>query len=269
MRSTADIYRRLIRVQIRAQLQYRVPFMLDLLATTAITTLTFGSLVLILQRFKNIGGWTLSEIALLYCMVETAFGVMDMLFSGFDPPFFGRQVRLGSFDQLLLRPLGITLQVMGSRFIIRRLGRIVQGFLILGAALAWADIRWTAVKIVYLPLVLASMVCFFGGLFIIGSTITFWTLQSIEVVNIFTYGGSEMMSYPMHIYQDWMRRFFTFVVPAIFLNYYPTLFLLDRADPLNLPSFAPFLAPVVGLSVLMVALIFWRFGVRYYQSTGS
>ena len=264
-----DVYRRLIGVQIRSQLQYRIPFMLDLLATTAITTLTFVTLALILQRFENIGGWMLGEVAFLYGMVETAFGAMDLLFSGFDPPFFGRQVRLGTFDQLLLRPVNITLQILGSRFAIRRLGRVAQGFIILAATTALVDVRWTLVKIVYLPVVFVSQVCFFGGLFIIGATITFWTLQSIEVVNIFTYGGSEMMSYPMHIYRDWMRRVFTFVVPAIFLNYYPALFFLDKADPLGLPPFAPFLSPVVGLGVLAIALAFWRFGVRHYQSTGT
>jgi ABC-2 type transport system permease protein len=264
-----DVYRRLIGVQIRSQLQYRIPFLLDLAATTAITSLTFATLALILQRFENIGGWTLGEVAFLYGMVETAFGAMDMLFSGFDPPFFGRQVRLGSFDQLLLRPVNITLQILGSRFVIRRLGRVAQGLVILAATTALADVRWTLAKLAYLPVVLGSQVCFFGGLFIAGATITFWTLQSIEVVNIFTYGGSEMMSYPTHIYRDWMRHFFTFVVPAIFLNYYPALFFLDKADPLGLPPFAPFLAPVVGPSVLAIALVFWRFGVRHYQSTGS
>lgn len=269
MRPTLDLYRRLIATQVRAQLQYPVAFWFELLGTALITTTQFGSLVFVLQRFEGIGGWTLGQVAFLYGMVEVAFGTMDMLFSGFDPPFFGQQVRLGRFDQLLLRPLGITLQVLGSRFEIRRLGRIAQGIVILGAALALTDIRWTPAKILYLPVVIASMVCFFGGLFIIGATITFWTVESIEVINIFTYGGNEMMAYPMHIYQDWMRRFFTYIVPAIFLNYYPALYFLDRPDPFNLPPFAPFLAPLAGASVLAAALVFWRFGIRHYSSTGT
>jgi ABC-2 type transport system permease protein len=269
MRSTLDLYRRLIATQIRAQLQYPVAFCFELLGTAFITILQFGSLALILQRFEGIGGWTLGEVAFLYGIVEAAFGTMDMLFSGFDPPFFGQQVRRGRFDQLLLRPVNITLQVLGSRLEIRRLGRIVQGIVILGAALALTDAHWTLVKIIYLPVVLGSMVSFFGGLFIVGATITFWTVESIEVVNIFTYGGNEMIAYPMHIYRDWMRRFFTFVVPAIFLNYYPALYFLDKPDPFNLPPFAPFLAPVAGLGTLAAALAFWRFGIRHYTSTGT
>ena len=65
-------------------------------------------------------------------------------------------------------------------------------------------------------------------------------LQSIEAVNILTYGGTELMSYPMQIYPCWMQRFFTFVIPFIFLNFYPALYFLDKPDPLHFPAFAPF-----------------------------
>jgi ABC-2 type transport system permease protein len=78
-----------------------------------------------------------------------------------------------------------------------------------------------------------------------------------------------MMYYPMHIYPDLLRRFFTYIVPAIFLNYYPALYILDKPDPLGLPVFAPLLAPVAGFGVLGAALLFWQFGVRHYQGTGT
>jgi ABC-2 type transport system permease protein len=88
-------------------------------------------------------------------------------------------------------------------------------------------------------------------------------------MNILTYGGSYLISHPMHIYPRWLRRLSTYVVPAIFLNYYPALYFLDKPDPLGLPSFAPFLSPLVGALVFGAALSFFRFGVRRYQSTGS
>lgn len=264
-----NLYGRLIAVQVRSQLQYRASFLMDTFTTGFSVLISFLTIALIFQRFNNIGGWSLPEVAFLYGMVEMAFGIMDMLFSGFDPDNFSVQVQRGAFDQLLLRPIDITLQVLGSQFIVRRLGRIAQGAAILFIAVAALNLHWTLAKWLYLPVVLASLVCFFGGLFIIGATSTFWTVERIEAINIFTYGGSEMMSYPMHIYQDWMRRFFTYVVPAIFLNYAPALYLLGKPDPLGLPAFAPFLAPVAGGSVLVAALLFWRFGIRHYQSTGT
>ena len=269
MLTSYNTYRRLISIRIRGQMQYRTAFLFDVLATAFITIVEFGSLALIFQRFENIGGWTLAEVAFLYGIIAISFGTMDMLFSGFDPQFFGQQVRRGSFDQLLLRPVDITVQVFGSEFIMRRLGRIIQGLAIFIFALIMLELQWTAGKVLYLPVVYISQVLFFGGLFIIGATISFWTVESLEAVNIFTYGGNEMMSYPMHIYPKWMVRFFTFIIPAIFLNYYPALFILDKPDPFNMPPIVHFLAPIAGLSVMLVALAFWRYGIRHYQSTGT
>ncbi len=269
VRFNLSIYRRLLDAQIRSQMQYRAAFLLDFTGTAVSISLYFVSLALIMERFGDLAGWRLGEVALLFALGETSFGLMDMLFSGFDPGSFGRRIRRGTFDQLLLRPINLTVQVLGDEFLLRRLGRIVQGLAIFAFALSLADIHWTLGKVIYLPFVVAGQVAFFGGLFITGSTITFWTVESIEVVNIFTYGGNELISYPMHIYPDWLRRFFTYVLPAAFLNYYPALYLLDRPDPFGLPYVMRFAAPVAGLIVLAAALRFWRFGIRHYQSTGT
>jgi ABC-2 type transport system permease protein len=266
---TLGLYRRLISVQIRGQMQYRSSFFMELLGTALITLLEYASLALVFAKFESLKGWTLGQVAFLYAIAEIAFGFMDMIFSGFDPSYFGFQVRRGRFDQLLLRPLNITVQVLGSEFTLRRIGRIVVGIAIYVTALELTPINWTPSKIALTVLVVLSQVAFFGGLFIIGATITFWTVESIEVINIFTYGGSYLISHPMHIFPDTLRRFFTYIMPAIFLNYYPALFILELPDPFNMPAIAPFLAPLAGAWVLALALAFWRFGIRHYQSTGT
>lgn len=263
------LYFRLISVRIRAQMQDRLPFLFELLTAGFSSLISFLILALLLQRFKTIAGWSITDLAFLYGTVDVSFGLMDMVFSGFDPPNFGAHVRLGSLDQMFLRPVSLTLQVFGSEFTLRRIGRILQGGFVLAYALSAGDIVWTAGKVIYLPLVILSLVLFFGGLFIIGATITFWTVESIEAINIFTYGGTEMMTYPMNIYQDWLRRFFTYFLPAIFLNYYPALYFLGKPDPFGMPGFAPFLSPLAGVGVFAAALLFWNYGLRAYQSTGT
>jgi ABC-2 type transport system permease protein len=269
MRHAIDMYRRLIAVRIRSQLQYRVSALLDVVAMAIVTAVEFGALALVFQRFESIAGWTLGEVAFLYAIVTASFGTMDLIFGGFDPDTFGPMVQRGTLDQLLLRPANITLQVFGSAFLLRRFGKIAQGIVIFCIALSMTDVDWTLAKIIYLPIVFVSQVVFFGGLFIIGATSTFWTVQRVEAINIFTYGGSELMSYPMHIFAKWMRRFFTTVIPMIFLNYYPALYFLDKPDPLNGPACAPFLAPIAGVGMLVAALAFWQFGLRHYASTGT
>jgi ABC-2 type transport system permease protein len=263
------MYFRLLSIQLRSQMQFRASFWVDILTTGLLNLSYFFSIYLVLERFGNIAGWELAELAFLYGMIETAFGVMDMFFSGFDPDSFTNYIRQGTLDQLFLRPVNILAQVFGSKLLLRRLGRIAQGLAVLLFAFANLSIHWTALKAVYLPVVWLSQVFAMGALFMAGATITIWTVQPVEAVNVLTYGGVEVMEYPTSIYGRWMRGFFTFIVPFIFLNYYPALFFLDKPDPLGMPVYAPFLAPFVAALMFWLALRFFRFGLSRYQSTGS
>ena len=269
MRHSLSTYRRLIGEQIRSQMTYGVSFVTETFSVALITLLEYAFLALVFTKFDDLGGWSLGQIAFLYGLAELSFGIKDLIFSGFDPDNFGLQIRRGAFDQLLLRPLNITLQVIGSEFVLRRFGKIIIGFMIFLSALNLNPVAWTPPKTLLTLLAIFSQVCFFGGLFVFGSTITFWTIESIEVINIFTYGGSYMISHPMHIFPDALRRFFTFIIPAAFLNYYPALYILEIPDPFGLPEWVAFLAPVAGLIILASTLVFWRFGINHYQSTGT
>lgn len=259
----------MIGVQVRSQMQYRLSFSLEVINMGIITILEYGSLALVFGKFETLKGWSLGQVTFLYGLAELSFGIMDLVFSGFDPSNFGLKVRRGAFDQLLLRPVNLTLQVLGSEFALRRFGKIIISILIFSVALQLAPINWTLTKIILTFLIVVSQILFFGSLFIIGSTVTFWTIESIEVMNILTYGGSYMISHPMHIFPDLLRKFFTYIVPAIFLSYYPALYIFDLPDPFNMPTWSVFLAPVVGVAMLLVAYWFWLFGIRQYQSTGT
>jgi ABC-2 type transport system permease protein len=269
MRRSLDLYSRLISIQLRSQMQFRVAFLVDTFTTGLLNLSYFVSTYLVMQRFGTLAGWNIGELAFLYGMIEMSFGTMDMIFSGFDPDFFSANIRLGALDQILLRPVNVVTQIFGSQFVLRRVGRITQGLVVLLLSFSLLDIHWTAAKLAYLPVVFISQVIAMGALFVVGSAFVFWTVQRIEAINIVTYGGAEVMSYPSSIYPTWLRGFFTYILPFVFLNYYPALYFLDKPDPLGMPVFAPFLAPLAAGLMLLVAMRFWRFGLRHYQSTGT
>ena len=260
---------RLLRVQIRSQLQYPASFILEVISGAIIMGFFFISFALAFLQFDNIGGWTLGEVAFVWGITEFSFGTMDMVFSGFDYDAFGPMVRKGQFDQLLLRPVNITLQVLGSRFVMRRMGKMIEGLIIFIFGVSQLSITWTPFKVLYIPILVICQVCFFGSLFIIGATTTFWTMERLEILNIFSYGGSEIMSYPMHIFPRPIRMVFTYLIPAIFMSYFPAVFILNKPDPLNAPAFVSFLAPFLAVFMIWLALRFWQFGIRNYQSSGS
>ena len=90
-----------------------------------------------------------------------------------------------------------------------------------------------------------------------------------EVQNIFTYGGTELASYPLHIYNRWLQGAFLYFVPLALTSYYPALYVLGKPDPLGLPRILQFLAPLVAALFFAAGLVVWRLGLRHYQSTGS
>lgn len=263
------LYLRLIGARMRSQMQYRASFALDTLTSLMGTLVSFLALAAVISRFGGIGGWTLGEVAFLYGLAEMSFGLMDLVWGGYDYDFFSPRIRSGEFDQMLLRPLPLPLQILTSEFALRRLGRVMQGMAVFVVGCRLAGLEWTWAKLAYLPVVMVSAMAFFASLYVVGSTVCFWTVERLEVFNLFTYGGAEMLSYPMHIYNRWLARFFTFVVPAAVQVYYPALYFLDKPDPLGMPGFVSFLAPLTGFGCLALSFAFWSFGVRRYQSTGT
>lgn len=265
------LYFRLLGAQIRSQLTYRTAFALDALAAALVTGAEFAAFALVLPRFDSLGGWSLGEVALLYGLAELAFVLMDLLFGGFDAPNLSQHVRSGSFSTFLLRPVPLPVQVFGSDFALRRLTRVALAAGIVAYGVSGVDVAWSAGD----ALVLAGsvlgmiMIAFFGGLFVVGGTLTFWTVESVEVMNVLTYGGRTLISYPMGIYGTWLRRTFTYLIPAAFLSYFPVLHVLGRPLPDGLPAWAAFLSPVLGPLLLAAAFAFWRVGVRRYHGTGT
>ncbi len=97
----------------------------------------------------------------------------------------------------------------------------------------------------------------------------FGPVETTELTNILTYGGREMLSYPLTIYNQTLQRIFLFVVPLAFGSYVPACYILGRPLPFGLPSQITFGAPLIALLFAWMTGLIWDFGVRHYQSTGS
>lgn len=263
------LYLLLLRAQARSQGVYRFSFAFDAVAAALITASEFAAFALVLPRFGSLSGWTLGEISLLYGLAELSFVVMDLLFGGFDAPNLSQHIRSGSFSTFMLRPAPLPVQVFGSDFALRRITRVILAVGILWYGLSQVKIAWHALDVLLLLGSFAGMICFFGGLFVIGGTLTFWTVENVEAMNILTYGGRTLISYPMDVYGRLLRQTFTYVIPAAFLSYFPVLHLLHRPMPDGLPAWVAFLAPLVGPAMLAAAFAFWKMGVSRYQGTGT
>ena len=205
---------------------------------------------------------------MLYAITSMSFGMAELFGAGID--VFDETIRRGEFDRVLLRPIGALTQIVSSEFRLRRLGRLSEGVLVFILALHLLyRLNWTAAKFVIMLFGIASGALIFIAILLLGATVCFWTIQTTELTNILTYGGREMLSYPLTIYNQGMQRFFLFVVPLAFGTYIPTCYLLGIPLPFGLPAAIAFGAPFVALAFVLIARTIWRLGVYHYQSTGS
>ncbi|MFX9061714.1 ABC-2 family transporter protein, partial [Acinetobacter baumannii] len=79
---------------------------------------------------------------------------------------------------------------------------------------------------------MAGGIALFTGILVLQATLSFWTVESLEVAHILTYGGVEAAQFPLDIYVRWFRTVLVFAVPLGGVAYYPVLAVLGRADPL-------------------------------------
>ena len=267
MAESVLLWRRLVGAQIRAQLQYRFSFVLDLTGAFLISFIDFLAVLVIFHNVHRLGVWSVREVAFLYAFSSISFALTDLLIGHFDQ--FPQKIRDGNFDIMLVRPRSTLFQVIGSDFQVRRLGKAIQGALVLAYVIGSLDVHWTAGRIVMLVVMVPAAIVIFGSVWVVGGCLAFWTTDGGEFTNAFTYGGNFLAQYPVDILSAWLRRFLAYIVPLAFVCYFPALYILDKPDPLGLPRFVDFLSPAVALVAACVAGFVWRFAVRHYRSAGG
>jgi len=261
------LYGHLVGAQARSQMQYRLSFLMTVAGAFAGNIIDFAAVAIILQRVPRLAGWSLGEVALLYGMSGLSFSVAELFAASLDN--FDRFIVAGTFDRVLTRPLGALFQAMTEDFRLHRFGRLAQGVAVFAIAQQLLAIPWSAARVAVLVLALVGGFGIYFSIFVLGAVFCFWTVQGKEATHVLTYGGDFFASYPLDLYRGWLRRFFTFIVPLAFVNYYPALYLLGRADPLGLPLWTQLLSPVVASIMALVAWRAWAMGMRRYQSTGT
>ncbi|WP_232838988.1 ABC transporter permease [Streptomyces triticisoli] len=260
-------YRLIAGMWIRSTMAYRASFVMTTFGNFVSSGLDFVAILLMFSRVDALGGYPLPEIALLYGLSNAAFGLADLAIGSMDR--LGRRVRDGTLDILLVRPAPVLAQVAADRFALRRLGRVIQGSLVLGWALTRLDVDWTPLKLLLMPVTVVSGCGIFCAVFVAGAAFQFWAQDASEVQNAFTYGGTTLLQYPPTVFGKELVRGVTFILPLAFVNWLPALYVLGRPYPLDLPRWTAFTPPLVAVVCCALAGAAWRVGLRSYRSTGN
>jgi ABC-2 type transport system permease protein len=261
------VYLLLAGTWIRAAAQYPVSLLLLVGTQIVVTSLDLAAILIIFAHTSRLGGFSLPEVMFLYGTAGISFSVADILLGSAER--LGEHIRQGTLDALLLRPVSPLLQLATEDFSPRRLGKLVPTVTVLLLSLPRLHVRWTAGRAATIPLMIVGGAWIFAALWVLSATWQFAVVDGRQATNSITYGGGYLTQYPLSIFGRDALRCATWVIPLAFVNWQPALYVLGRADPLGLPMFFRFAAPLVAAVLSVLAALAWRTGLRRYRSTGS
>lgn len=257
------LYLRYAMMNLRSTLQYRA-WPINILTVAVNSVVDFLGMLILFMRFGSIGVWTVNHVLLLYGLATTSFGLAEWFSRGYD--VFPWQVSSGFFDRILLRPRNTFLQVMGQRFEFQRFGRVAVGLGCISYAITHLHCSFDLFSGVALLGAVIGGWMVYTGIFIFLSTLSFWTLQPLDIMYIFTNATLQYAQIPLPLLGRTIQRFLTMVLPLGLCYYYPAMVIADTAD---FPQWIGFMALPGGLVFFSLALWVWRLGVRHYHSSGS
>nr|BEK66040.1 ABC transporter permease [Kitasatospora purpeofusca] len=251
----------------RAIMSYRASFVMMLCANVVVTFLDFVVVILMFRHTDTLGGWTLPELGFLYGTSALALGLANLFVGSIDA--LGERIRTGTLDIMLVRPAPALAQLCAERFSLRRLGRPAQAVAVLVWSLTALDVHWTWDRVLLLPVLVVCGTLIFAAVFIGFASLQFWWGEAKELQNSFTYGGATVLQYPPTVFAKELVAGTVFGVPLAFVNWLPALRILDRPDPLGLPTAFQYASPLAAVLALAVAGLAWRAGLRTYRGAGG
>ena len=255
-----------VKMLFKSAMQYRASLLMQVIAQFVMTGGEMLAVVVLLSRFQVVGHWGAGEIMFFFGVMQATFALTEMLGRGVTS--FAWFVQRGDFDALILRPRPLLLQVMVSQLDPRRMGGILVGVIAMLVAGTRLNIQWTLLKALLLTEVVLGSMLLLLGLFMIEATVSFFSVKSIEMVNILTYGGRTACQYPVDVYPGVLRFLFTYLAPFAMCMHWPVSYVIG-APMASLPVWGYFLTPLAGAAFFVLMVRVWYVGVRHYRSTGT
>ena len=244
--------------------EYRTSFVFGVARQVASLALTIFGFGLLYQYTDTIAGWSRAELLVLLGIFWAFNGLWDVLLGGLQE--LGRDVRFGTLDFVLLRPVNAQFLISLRRVSLLDLLNVALGLTLAVYAASLADVELSVATLG--RAVTAGVVCLCGLVAIYALrfcivTCSIW-LVGVRNLHDVLHPVFQVGQYPVTFFKGWVRVFLSFVVPVAFATTFPAQALLGTLDRRLVP---------LGLLLAGVTLYashrFWRFAVRHYRSATS
>jgi ABC-2 type transport system permease protein len=255
------IYKTFFSSSFRRELEFRVNFFAKVIQNIMWIFFFLMILLVVYGNTDSVAGWSRGESFVLAATIFLMSAFSSALF--FSLQEIPQQVRMGTLDFVVTKPLDSQFWVSVRKFNFDQIGTLIAGLVMVGIGVTQAGVspsltQWLA----YSVLVFASLVLYYSFNLALMTT----AIWLVRVDNLWVLGESatQVARFPLDIYGASLQRFLTFVVPLGFLATVPARMLVLAVDwPMTL------VGVLWAAAAFLLSRRFWRYAMRHYSSASS
>jgi ABC-2 type transport system permease protein len=241
------------KINLASAMEYRIAFISQSIGMILNDGVYFLVWIIFFDRFKDIQGWQLTDMFLVFGVSASAFGLVGMLFgNAFN---MGDIIVNGRLDYYLSLPRPTLLHVLASRAVPSGFGDFLYGFI---SFFASGQFSLGGLGRFILALILATVV--FVSFLVIVQSLSFWLGTGGAVTDIAINAMVTFALYPITLFNNSAKLILFIVIPAAFMGAVPAGFVRS----FSWSSLALMTLAAVGF--LALALFLFHLGLQRYES---
>ena len=225
----------------------------------------FATIQFVVQQFGEINGWNYGQLAFLYG-VSVISHALSMIFF-IQGWFTGFYVIEGEFDRYLTRPMGVLYQFFFTQVNIFGVTDLIPGIIVFVYGCIKISFAWTFAKVLLVLCMLIGSTLIRGGVYLILGTTSFYTRSCNDFGQYTQEVFDKTTMYPISMYPEAVQFILTYLIPIGWVSFYPVSSLLGTYNgPMKMAALYTLL---IGIAVIGVAGMFFKRGIRKYESAGN
>lgn len=245
------------------QMVYRQHFFMMITGKVIRIGLLFFFFQAIFLKVDKIGQWTYYQVLLLFATFHVVDYLMSITFHRNLAFALPRNIQTGEFDSRIILPINLLFFISLESIDLADFFSFLPSIAFLGYVLYRLDFAFSWIQALAYVLLVGNAIVFLFAVVLIIATISFWTTQSYGLARIFD-NLQKIGRYPLDIFEGLPKVVLIYFLPLVIIAQIPSQALLQTLSP-GMLAFAFSITAVF----LIIALTFWRVGLRNYLSASS
>ncbi len=250
------------RAEFQREIEYRANLAMEIAQMLMVISTSVGAVLVLFSYTKALNGWSLPQMMALLGVFYLVQGMVELVFQPSVTQMM-EQIRLGTLDFTLLKPINSQFMVSVRFLNIVQVAQVALGGAVLGVALATLGELVSVFTAVTFALTLGCGLILVYTVLLVLATLSFWFVRVDNILVIFE-SFMDAGRFPIDLYPGWLRLTLSSIVPVGIAVTVPAQAIAGRLDPVG------FAATVLAAAIAWwFAGWFWRRGLRNYTGASA